>query len=89
MDQDCIYLVRTNKNKHIFNFKYVQQLPGKKRNIPAYFYPEENAHKALKMDVEKNFKLVRHLVLCRGAKVMINQNINVGLGVANGSLGTI
>jgi len=40
--------------------------------------------------MQKDFgKLVRNLVLCRGAKIMINQNINVGIGVANGSLGMI
>ena len=65
-------------------------MPGKKRNIPAEFYPEDKAQKAEKMCMQKDFgKLVRNLVLCREAKIMINQNINVGIGVANGSLGMI
>jgi hypothetical protein len=34
-------------------------------------------------------KLVRNLVLCKGARVMINQNVNVGIGLANGSIGTV
>lgn len=50
----------------------------------------EKALKAKAMSMDKDFKkLVRNLVLCRDAKVMINQNVNVGIGVANGSLGTI
>jgi hypothetical protein len=65
-------------------------MQGKKRNIRAQFYPDDKALEASKLDMDSDYnKLVRNLVLCKNAKVMINQNVNVGIGLANGSLGTV
>ena len=32
---------------------------------------------------------MKRLVLCKGCKIMLTQNINTGIGLVNGSLGTV
>lgn len=89
-DIDCTFLVRTNKDRAFFNFTSVKKLTTKKYNFPACFGPHYLEEKAKSMNMVKDFKkLERNLVLCRGARVMVNQNINTGIGIANGSIGTI
>ena len=88
MEDECTFLVRTNKEKDFFNFAKVSRLTTTKKNIPAEFGPLEEELDASK-EVMRNYNnLARNLIIARGAKVMINQNINTSLKICNGSLGT-
>ena len=55
----------------------VEKLTTKKYNLRAKFGPEEYEDKASKLDMASNQKrLDRNLIVARGARVIINQNIN-------------
>ena len=41
MEEDCTFLVRTNKEKDFFNFSKVSKLVTTKKNVPAVFGPPE------------------------------------------------
>ena len=68
----------------------VEKLTTKKYNLRAKFGPEEYEEKASKLDMASNQKrLDRNLIVARDARIIINQNINTGLGICNGSTGKI
>lgn len=88
-NEDCTFLVRENKDRMFFNHASVIKLDTKKYNIPAIFGPPELSAESSKISMKDFNRLERNLVLCRKSRVLVNQNLNTGLGICNGSLGTV
>lgn len=89
-DTDSTSLVRINKDKAFLNFKQVQKLATRKINLPAKFKPEIGPKELNAISVNQVYEnMERTLTVCRGARVMVHKNLNTGIGLCNGSRGTI
>lgn len=85
---NSIRLFTTNKDVNNYNDKYMLENTNKSYNYTAIY---SGSDKNCIYDIEKQFKSknIDILVLKKDLKVMLTRNIDISLGLVNGSLGII
>lgn len=87
-NSDSIMLFSTNKDVNNYNNKYINSNPNKEYKFIAEYKGKD---KYYINDIKKQFKIknIDELILKKDLKVMLTRNIDVSIGLVNGSLGII
>ena len=89
-DEKCVYLVRENITKNGLNFKNLKSIKNvNKYNIETIYGPESCIEEA-KNNGSKDYRQTPAILsICKGAQIMLTQNLNTNIGLSNGSQGEI
>ena len=87
--EECMFIVRQNRQKHYYDMKCLDKINSKPQNGNVVYGPDNKEEIVTDIELEDFYDVEEILTVKRDSKVMLVENLDPAWGLCNGSMGTV